>query len=75
MLLLDEIDRADEEFEAFLLEFLSDYQVSIPRSGRSRPSTPVVILTSNRTANSPKRSSAVACTCNSTTRAPRWSWR
>ncbi len=49
VLLIDEIDRADEEFEAFLLEFLSDFQVSIPEIGtivaRNRP---LVILTSNR---------------------------
>lgn len=50
VLLLDEIDRADEEFEAFLLEFLSDYQVSIPEIGTIKAKqAPVVILTSNRT--------------------------
>ncbi|MBA2442376.1 MAG: MoxR family ATPase [Rubrobacter sp.] len=50
VLLLDEIDRADEEFEAFLLEFLSDYQVSIPEIGTVKAeSPPTVILTSNRT--------------------------
>ncbi|PLS86421.1 MAG: ATPase [Actinobacteria bacterium] len=50
VLLLDEIDRADEEFEAFLLEFLSDYQVSIPEIGTVKAKhPPVVILTSNRT--------------------------
>jgi len=50
VLLLDEIDRADEEFEAFLLEFLSDYQVSIPEIGTVKSEhPPVVILTSNRT--------------------------
>ena len=50
VLLIDEIDRADEEFEAFLLEFLSDYQVSIPEIGTLRARTiPVTILTSNRT--------------------------
>jgi MoxR-like ATPase len=49
-LLIDEIDRSDHEFEAFLLEFLSDFQISIPERGtiRSRE-RPVVILTSNRT--------------------------
>ena len=50
VLLVDEIDRADDEFEAFLLELLSDFQVTIPEIGtivaRERP---VVILTSNRT--------------------------
>ncbi len=50
VLLIDEIDRADEEFEAFLLEFLSDYQVSIPELGTVRAGhAPVVVLTSNRT--------------------------
>ncbi len=50
VLLLDEIDRADEEFEAFLLEFLSDYQVSIPEIGTIKAeSPPIVVLTSNRT--------------------------
>ena len=50
VLLLDEIDRADEEFEAFLLEFLSDYQVSVPEIGTLKAGQPpVVILTSNRT--------------------------
>lgn len=50
MLLIDEVDRADEEFEAFLLEFLSEYQVSIPEIGTVRAERPpVVVLTSNRT--------------------------
>jgi MoxR-like ATPase len=50
VLLIDEIDRADEEFEAFLLEFLSDYQVSIPEIGTVKAGhAPVVVLTSNRT--------------------------
>jgi MoxR-like ATPase len=50
VLLIDEIDRADDEFEAFLLEVLSDFQISIPEIGTvSAPSWPVVILTSNRT--------------------------
>ena len=49
VLLIDEIDRADEEFEAFLLEFLSDYQVSIPEVGTlTAQAVPVVVLTSNR---------------------------
>ncbi|MBX6391512.1 MAG: MoxR family ATPase, partial [Frankia sp.] len=50
VLLIDEIDRADDEFEAFLLELLSDFQLSIPEIGTiaaQRP--PLVILTSNRT--------------------------
>ncbi|MDR7484431.1 MAG: MoxR family ATPase [Armatimonadota bacterium] len=50
VLLVDEIDRADEEFEAFLLEVLSDFQVSIPEIGTiAATSTPYVVLTSNRT--------------------------
>jgi MoxR-like ATPase len=50
VLLIDEIDRADDEFEAFLLEILSDFQISIPELGTVRAdSSPVVILTSNRT--------------------------
>lgn len=50
VLLIDEIDRADHEFEAFLLEFLSDFTVSIPERGTVRASEPpVVVLTSNRT--------------------------
>lgn len=50
VLLIDEIDRADEAFEAFLLEVLSDFQVTIPEIGTIRATTPpVVILTSNRT--------------------------
>jgi MoxR-like ATPase len=50
VLLIDEIDRADDEFEAFLLELLSDYQVTIPEVGTIRAGErPVVILTSNRT--------------------------
>jgi MoxR-like ATPase len=50
VLLIDEIDRADEAFEAFLLEFLSDFQVSIPEFGTVQATVPpVVILTSNRT--------------------------
>lgn len=50
VLLIDEIDRSDHEFEAFLLEFLSDFQISIPERGTIRAhQRPVVILTSNRT--------------------------
>jgi MoxR-like ATPase len=50
VLLIDELDRADEEFEAFLLELLSDFQVSIPEIGTiSADDPPIVILTSNRT--------------------------
>lgn len=50
LLLIDEIDRADEEFEAFLLELLSDFQITIPEIGTIRAKEPpVVIITSNRT--------------------------
>ena len=50
VLLIDEIDRADEEFEAFLLELLSDFQVTIPELGTIHADTPpVVVVTSNRT--------------------------
>jgi MoxR-like ATPase len=50
VLLIDEVDRADDEFEAFLLEVLSDFQISIPEIGTIRAeSAPAVILTSNRT--------------------------
>jgi MoxR-like ATPase len=50
VLLIDEIDRADEEFEGFLLELLSDFQVTIPELGTVRATDPpLVILTSNRT--------------------------
>jgi len=50
VLLIDEVDRADEPFEAFLLEYLGEYQVSIPEIGTVRASaTPVTLLTSNRT--------------------------
>lgn len=50
VLLIDEVDRADEPFEAFLLEYLGEYQVSIPEIGTIRAAaTPVTILTSNRT--------------------------
>ena len=50
VLLIDEIDRADDEFEAFLLEVLSDFQITVPELGTFTAATPpVVILTSNRT--------------------------
>lgn len=52
VLLIDEVDRADEEFEAFLLEVLSDFQVTIPEIGTIKAKNrPLVILTSNRTRN------------------------
>src|SRR5580658_9603718 len=50
VLLIDEIDRADEAFEAYLLELLSDFQVTIPELGVIKaPAPPIVIVTSNRT--------------------------
>lgn len=50
ILLIDELDRADEPFEAFLLELLADFQITVPEYGTLRATTPpVVILTSNRT--------------------------
>ncbi|WP_240619420.1 MoxR family ATPase [Blastococcus sp. TF02-8] len=50
VLLIDEVDRADDEFEAFLLEILSDFTISIPELGTVRARTPpLVVLTSNRT--------------------------
>jgi MoxR-like ATPase len=50
VLLIDELDRADEPFEAFLLELLADFQITIPEFGTVRAATkPIVVLTSNRT--------------------------
>ena len=50
VLLIDEVDRADQELEAFLLELLSDFQVTVPELGTIRAEhVPIVILTSNRT--------------------------
>lgn len=50
VLLIDEIDRADDEFEAYLLEVLSDFQITVPEIGTfTAPQPPIVILTSNRT--------------------------
>ena len=50
VLLIDEIDRADEEFEGYLLELLSDFQITVPEIGTFRASEPpIVVLTSNRT--------------------------
>jgi MoxR-like ATPase len=50
VLLIDEVDRADEPFEAFLLEYLGEYQVTVPELGTIRAAfSPVTILTSNRT--------------------------
>jgi len=50
VLLIDELDRADEEFEGYLLEFLGDFQVTVPELGTIRTATPpMVVITSNRT--------------------------
>jgi MoxR-like ATPase len=50
VLLIDELDRADEEFEAFLLEILSDFQITVPEIGTLRAAEPpIVVITSNRT--------------------------
>ncbi len=50
VLLIDEIDRADEEFEGYLLEMLSDFQITVPELGTfTAPQPPVVVITSNRT--------------------------
>jgi MoxR-like ATPase len=50
VLLIDELDRSDDEFEAFLLEVLSDFQVTIPEIGTIKtPNPPIVVITSNRT--------------------------
>jgi MoxR-like ATPase len=50
VLLIDEIDRADDEFEAFLLEILADFQITVPEVGTIKAETPpLVVLTSNRT--------------------------
>jgi MoxR-like ATPase len=50
VLLIDELDRADEEFEAFLLEFLAEWQITVPEIGTFKADTPpVVVITSNRT--------------------------
>src|SRR6185295_15942599 len=50
VLLIDELDRADEEFESFLLELLSDFQITIPEIGTIQAEyTPLIVITSNRT--------------------------
>ena len=50
MLLIDELDRADEEFEGYLLEMLADFQITIPEIGTYRADAPpIVVITSNRT--------------------------
>jgi MoxR-like ATPase len=71
VLLIDEIDRSDHEFEAFLLEFLSDFSISIPERGTLRAhERPVVILTSNRTANCTRHCAGAASITGSTIRLP-----
>ena len=76
VLLIDEIDRADDEFEAFLLEVLSDFQISIPEIGTVRARRqPSVILTSNRTRELHDAPSAAACSTGSATRASSGRWR
>jgi MoxR-like ATPase len=47
VLLIDEVDRADDEFEAFLLKLLSDWTISVPEFGAVRRRPPIVVLTSN----------------------------
>ena len=69
VLLIDEIDRADEGFEAFLLEVLSDFQVTIPELGTIRAThRPLVVLTSNRTREIATPSGGAASTSTSSTR-------
>ena len=59
VLLIDEVDRADEEFESYLLEVLSDFQISIPEIGTIRAARPpVVVVTSNRTPRGARRPQA-----------------
>lgn len=71
VLLVDEIDRADGGFEAFLLEVLSDFQVTIPELGTIRAERrPLVVLTSNRTRELETPFAGAACTCTSSIR--RW---
>ena len=71
VLLVDELDRADDEFEAFLLEILSEFAVTIPEVGRDRGRDAARPSSSPRTAraNCTTRSSAGACITGSTTRA------
>ena len=61
MLLIDEIDRADDEFEAFLLEALSDFSITIPELGTFTAEVPpIVIITSNRTRRARRTQAASA---------------
>jgi MoxR-like ATPase len=78
LLLIDEVDKSDPEFEAFLLEVLSDYTVSVPEIGTfEAKQVPLVFLTSNeaREMTDALKRRGAACTCGSTTRTPRWSFR
>ena len=76
VLLIDELDRTDEPFEAFLLEILSDFQVTIPELGTVRAAEPpIVVLTSTAPARSTTRSSGAASTTGSAIRTRRASWR
>jgi MoxR-like ATPase len=69
VLLIDEVDRADEEFEAYLLEVLSDYQISIPELGTiAATSIPHVLLTSNGTRELSDACAGAACTTTWTIR-------
>jgi MoxR-like ATPase len=76
ILLIDEIDRSDEEFEAFLLEILSDFQITIPEIGTIRPPAP---LSSSSPPTAPAKSttpsSGAASTTGSTIPALRKSWK
>ena len=75
VLLIDELDRTDEPFEAFLLELLSENQISIPEIGTVRATEPLlVIITSNRT-RKPMPSSDDACITGSTSRRLSVSWK
>ena len=76
VLLIDEIDRADEAFEAYLLEIFSDFQVTIPELGALKaPEPPIVVITSNRTREITTRSSAAASIIGSATPTLSAKWR
>ena len=76
VLLVDEIDKAEPEFEAFLLEVLSDFQVSVPELGTIKaPHIPLVVLTSNNARELSDGSSGAACTSSSTSQRRPRSWR
>ena len=77
VLLIDEIDRADHEFEAFLLEFLSDFTLSIPERGSIRATERPVVIPSPRTApgSCTRPCAAAACTTGSATPTQPWNSR